>query len=181
MEMTVIQPNYQSEVLKLFAKNQQKMIKRSNDTHAMVRISFENGNTASPRLHLDNCHVIYYTTIPWSRILTFHRRRKWDCNTLSTMFRGVAVWWLHCNLVEVQCYLFNIFFQLAPCETVTVEISFIHVISSSIDPPKKLILELTTTKRERIRASLKGRVSNSDCSIAPSTAMTHHCTGCTLL
>ena len=38
MEMTVIQPNYQSEVLKLFAKNQQKMIKRSNDIHAMVRI-----------------------------------------------------------------------------------------------------------------------------------------------
>ena len=38
MEMTVIQPNYQSEVLKLFAKNQQKMIKRSNDSHAMVRI-----------------------------------------------------------------------------------------------------------------------------------------------
>ena len=37
MEMTVIQPNYQSEVLKLFAKNQQKMIKRSNDSHAMVR------------------------------------------------------------------------------------------------------------------------------------------------
>ena len=57
MEMTVIQPNYQSEVLKLFAKNQQKMIKRSNDTHAMVRISFENGNTASPRLHRDMRHV----------------------------------------------------------------------------------------------------------------------------
>ena len=39
MEMTVIQPNYQSEVLKLFAKNQQKMIKRTNDSHAMVRFS----------------------------------------------------------------------------------------------------------------------------------------------
>ena len=37
MEMIVIQPNYQSEVLKLFAKNQQKMIKRSIDSHAMVR------------------------------------------------------------------------------------------------------------------------------------------------
>ena len=58
MEMTVIQPNYQSEVLKLFAKNQQKMIKRSNDTHAMVRISFENGNTASPRLLTSMPHMI---------------------------------------------------------------------------------------------------------------------------
>ena len=85
MEMTVIQPNYQSEVLKLFTKNQQKMITRSNDTHAMV---------------------------------------------------------------------------VSPCETVTVEISFIHLISSSIDPPKKIILELTTTKRERIRATLQGRISN---------------------
>ena len=37
MEMTVIQPNYQSEVLKLFAKNQQKIIKRSIDSNAMVR------------------------------------------------------------------------------------------------------------------------------------------------
>ena len=37
MEMTVIQPNYQSEVLKLFSKNQQKMITRSNDSHATVR------------------------------------------------------------------------------------------------------------------------------------------------
>ena len=55
----------------------------------------------------------------------------------------------------------HVLFKLAPCETVTVEISFIHVISSSIDPPKKLILELTTTKRERIRASLKGRIANS--------------------
>ena len=41
----------------------------------------------------------------------------------------------------------------------TVEISFIHLISSSIDPPKKLTLELTTTKRERIRATLKGSIS----------------------
>ena len=116
MEMTVIQPNYQSEVLKLFTKNQQKMITRSNDTHAMV---------------------------------------------------------------------------VSPCETVTVEISFVCLFSSSIDPPKKqgstdqnrlvrsrknykfrngpsgpwnpakkLILELTTTKRERIRATLQGRISN---------------------
>ena len=120
MEMTVIQPNYQSEVLKLFAKNQQKMIKRSNDSHAMVRV-FSN-----------------FVILPEFRIGQY--------------------WALPHKFYYFQ---FHILLQLTPCETVTVEISFIHVISSSIDPPKKLILELTTTKRERIRASIKGRISNS--------------------
>ena len=97
MEMTVIQPNYQSEVLKLFAKNQQKMIKRSNDTHAMVRI-FAKTVTLHHQDSIGTCHMSQYNTlVPYCRVIVVEfvskmNRRSLRCSVICPSKMAHITW-----------------------------------------------------------------------------------------